>query len=54
MKPSNLFLLLIFSFDLSHCDRIEREEVRQIEGYWEIESVQTKGEVFQPKGNAPR
>ena len=53
MKPSNLFLLLIFSFGLSHCDRIEREEVRQIEGYWEIESVQTKGEVFQPKGNAP-
>ena len=53
MKPSNLFLLLIFSFGLSHCDRIDREEVRQIEGYWEIESVQTKGEVFQPKGNAP-
>ena len=53
MKTSSLFLLLIFSLSISHCDQLKLEEVRQIEGYWEIESVQTKGEVFQPKGNAP-
>ena len=53
MKPRSLFLLFIFSIGLSHCDQIKPEEVRQIEGYWEIASVQTQGEVFQPKGHAP-
>ena len=39
---------------LSHCDRIkQQEEVRQIEGYWEIESVQVTWRNFQPKGAAP-
>ena len=53
MKPRSLFLLFIFSIGLSHCDQIKPEEVRQIEGYWEIASVQAQGEVFQPKGHAP-
>ena len=53
MNIKHLVLFLILSLGLAQCTQVKQQDIRRIEGYWEIESVQSHGETFQPKGAAP-
>ena len=49
-----LILLFFFIFSLfTACERVTNEDLRHLQGYWEISKVESHGEVFSPKGTAP-
>jgi len=53
MNIKHLVLFLILSLGLTQCTQVKQQDIRRIEGYWEIESVHSHGEIFTPKGGAP-
>ncbi len=52
MRKSFLFLFFI-SLVTTACTTVNNSDLKHLQGYWEIASVEAHGEVFQPKGNAP-
>ena len=46
-------MIFIFCLQLTSCNNYKIEDIKKIEGMWEINSISTKGEVFYPKGNTP-
>ena len=49
----NSFLILLAFLNFTYCKTNTIDDIRAIEGMWEIESVSSKGEVFYPKGESP-
>lgn len=49
----NSFFILMVSLLLSTCAKIRDVDMDNLNGYWEIESVQHKGETFYPRGPSP-
>ena len=49
----NSFLILLAFLNFTYCKINTIDDIRAIEGMWEIESVSSKGEVFYPKGESP-
>ena len=35
------------------CTGVSAEDLKHLDGYWEISKVEAHGETFKPKGNAP-
>ena len=48
-----LFLLLLTTVLWSSCTSVSKDDIQHLKGYWEIASVASDGEVFQPKGAPP-
>lgn len=53
MCKSFLFSPIFFVVFLTACTNVSKEDIKNLEGYWEINSVKAHGETFTPKGNAP-
>ena len=47
------FLILVIILNFTHCKKNTIDEIKNIEGMWEIHSVSSKGEVFYPQGESP-
>ena len=47
------FLILIIFLNFTYCKLNTIDDIKAIEGMWEIYSVSSKGEVFYPKGESP-
>ena len=47
------FLILIIFLNFTYCKINTIDDIKAIEGMWEIYSVSSKGEVFYPKGESP-
>ena len=47
------FLLLLTTILWTSCTSVSKDDLKHLKGYWEISSVKSHGEVFQPKGTAP-
>ena len=52
MKKISFLVLLIF-LNFTNCKINTIDDIKAIEGMWEIYSVSTKGEVFYPQGESP-
>ena len=52
MKKISFLILLIF-LNFTYCKINTIDNIKAIEGMWEIYSVSSKGEVFYPKGESP-
>ena len=52
MKKTSFLILLIF-LNFTYCKINTIDDIKAIEGMWEIYSVSSKGEVFYPKGESP-
>jgi len=52
MKKISFLVLLIF-LNFTYCKINTIDDIKAIEGMWEIYSVSSKGEVFYPKGESP-
>ena len=52
MQKINLIIIVI-CYQLTNCNINGIEDIKTIEGMWEIYSVSSKGEVFYPKGKSP-
>ena len=52
MQKINLVIIVI-CYQLTNCNINGIEDIKTIEGMWEIYSVSSKGEVFYPKGKSP-
>ena len=52
MKKISFLILLIF-LNLTYCKINTIDDIKAIEGMWEIYSVSSKGEVFYPQGESP-
>ena len=52
MKKISFLILLIF-LNFTYCKINTIDDIKAIEGMWEIYSVSTKGEVFYPQGESP-
>ena len=50
MKKISFLILLIF-LNFTYCKINTIDDIKAIEGMWEIYSVSSKGEVFYPKEN---
>ncbi len=48
-----LFLLFLSTALITSCTSVSKDDLKHLKGYWEISSVKSHGEVFQPKGTAP-
>jgi|TARA_B100000767_G_scaffold275741_1_gene314924 hypothetical protein len=44
------FLILLFTFSLTGCAGVSEQDIVHLNGYWEIEEVQSHGENFNPRG----
>lgn len=53
MNPKYLFFFVITFILCTGCTTLSKEDIKQLEGYWEIDSVKAHGETFSPKGSAP-
>ena len=47
------FLILIIFLNFTYCKINTIDDIKAIEGMWEIYSVSSKGEVFYPQGESP-
>ncbi len=47
------FVIMMFYLQFTSCNNYKVQDIKKIEGMWEIKSISTKGEVFYPKGNTP-
>ena len=47
------FLILLTFLNFTYCKINTIDDIKAIEGMWEIHSVSSKGEVFYPKGGSP-
>ena len=47
------FLILLTFLNFTYCKINTIDDIKVIEGMWEIHSVSSKGEVFYPKGGSP-
>ena len=52
MKKISFLILLIF-LNFTYCKINTIDDIKAIEGMWEIYSVSSKGEVFYPQGESP-
>ena len=52
MKKINFLISLIF-LNFTYCNINTIDDIKDIEGMWEIYSVSSKGEVFYPQGESP-
>ena len=52
MKKISFLILLIF-LNFTYCKINKIDDIKAIEGMWEIYSVSSKGEVFYPQGESP-
>ena len=52
MKKTNFLILLIF-LNFTYCKINKIDDIKALEGMWEIYSVSSKGEVFYPQGESP-
>ena len=52
MKKSSFLILLIF-LNFTYCKINTIDDIKALEGMWEIYSVSSKGEVFYPQGESP-
>ena len=52
MKKISFLVLLIF-LNFTYCKINTIDDIKAIEGMWEIYSVSSKGEVFYPQGESP-
>ena len=52
MKKISFLILLIF-LNFTYCKINTIDDIKAIEGIWEIYSVSSKGEVFYPQGESP-
>ena len=52
MKKTSFLILLIF-LNFTYCKINTIDDIKAIEGMWEIYSVSSKGEVFYPQGESP-
>ena len=52
MKKISFLILLIF-LNFTYCEINTIDDIKAIEGMWEIYSVSSKGEVFYPQGESP-
>ena len=52
MKKISFLILFIF-LNFTYCKINTIDDIKAIEGMWEIYSVSSKGEVFYPKGESP-
>ena len=52
MQKINLVIIVI-CYQLTNCNINGIEDIKTIEGMWEIYSVSSNGEVFYPKGGSP-
>ena len=52
MKKISFLILLIF-LNFTYCKINTIDDIKVIEGMWEIYSVSSKGEVFYPQGESP-
>jgi len=52
MRKLTLIVLFIFSL-FTACKRVTNDDLKYLEGYWEISKVESHGEIFSPKGSAP-
>ena len=52
MKKISFLVLLIF-LNFTNCKINTIDDIKAIEGMWEIYSVSSKGEVFYPQGESP-
>ena len=52
MKRISFLILLIF-LNFTYCKINTIDDIKAIEGIWEIYSVSSKGEVFYPQGESP-
>ena len=52
MKRISFLILLIF-LNFTYCKINTIDDIKAIEGMWEIYSVSSKGEVFYPQGESP-
>ena len=51
MKKIGFVIIICFQF--TYCDNYEIDDIKRIEGVWEVYSVSSKDEVFYPKGKSP-
>ena len=47
------FLILIIFLNFTYCKINTIDDIKAIEGMWEIYSVSSKGEMFYPQGESP-
>ena len=52
MKKTSFLILLIF-LNFTYCKINTIDDIKALEGMWEIYSVSSKGEVFYPQGESP-
>ena len=52
MKKTSFLRLLIF-LNFTYCKINTIDDIKALEGMWEIYSVSSKGEVFYPQGESP-
>ena len=52
MKKISFLILLIF-LNFTYCKINTIDDIKAIEGMWEIYSVSSKGEMFYPQGESP-
>ena len=46
-------VIIVICYQLTNCNINGIEDIKTIEGMWEIYSVSSNGEVFYPKGGSP-
>tara|TARA_B100000575_G_scaffold259781_1_gene232262 strand:- start:22472 stop:22879 length:408 start_codon:yes stop_codon:yes gene_type:complete len=51
MKKICCFIIICLEF--TYCNNYEIDDIKNIEGAWEVYSVSSKDEVFYPKGKSP-